>query len=256
MKNALVIGGLGMVGKATAHAFGIEKYIDLKESNSSYKEAGSLRYIFLCLPTPTINGICQTDAIKDAIKAVLDQSITQQVFIIRSTVTPGTTKALCEHFGITNIVHNPEFLSEDTWQEDVEHPDLAVIGGENTAYIDDVEAVYKGRYKGLNIIKTDSVTSEMIKYSINCFYATKVVFANQIFDIAQKNGANYETIKKAMYGRKWIGKNHLNVWHKGQRGAGGKCLEKDLEHFAEYSQLSLIKQANKLNKFYLGGAHE
>lgn len=255
MKNAVIIGN-GMVGKATAHAFGIEKFIDLKESNSSYKEAGSLRYVFLCLPTPTINGVCQIDSIKEAIKAVLDHSTTQNVFIVRSTVTPGTTKSLVDTLGITNIVHNPEFLSEDTWKEDVEHPDLAVIGGENSSYIDDVEAVYKGRYKGLNIIKTDSITSEMIKYSINCFYATKVVFANQIYDVAQRNGANYETIKRAMYGRKWIGKNHLNVWHKDNRGAGGKCLEKDLEAFAEYSNLSLIKQANKLNKGYLGGQHE
>lgn len=256
MKNAVVIGGLGMVGKATAHAFGIEKFIDLKESNSSYKEAGSLRYIFLCLPTPTVKGQCDTDSIKEAIKAILDHSTTQQVFIIRSTVIPGTTRSLCEHFGISSIVHNPEFLSEDTWKSDVEHPDIAIIGGENTSYIEDVEAVYKGRYKGLNIIKTDSVTSEMIKYSINCFYATKVVFANQLFDQAQRVGANYETIKKAMYGRKWIGKNHLNVWNKEARGAGGKCLEKDLEAFAEYSQLSLFKQANKLNKLYLGGSHE
>lgn len=256
MKNSIVIGGMGMVGNATRHAFGIEKYIDHKESNSDYKEAGSLRYIFLCLPTPTENGICNTDSIKEAIGAVLDHSTRQNVFIIRSTVVPGTTKALQDHFGIKSIVHNPEFLSEDTWKDDVEHPDLAVVGGEQTNYIEDVEAIYKGRYKGLNIIKTDSLTSEMIKYAINGFYASKVVYANQVFDQAQKIGANYETIKKAMYSRKWIGKNHLSAWHKDKRGAGGKCLEKDLEAFAEYSQLSLLKEANRLNKLYLGGQHE
>lgn len=255
MQNSVVI-GYGMVGKATAHAFGIEKYIDHKESTSSYKEAGSLRYIFICVPTPTVNGQCDVSGIKEAIKAVLDNSTTQNVFIIRSTVIPGTTRALQEHFGIKSIVHNPEFLSEDTWQSDAEHPDLAVIGGEQENYIEDVEAVYKGRYKGLNIIKTDTLTSEMIKYAVNCFYATKVVYANQIFDHAQKIGANYETIKKAMYNRKWIGKNHLTVWHKEKRGAGGKCLEKDLEAFAEYSQLSLLKKSNDLNKLYLGGTHE
>jgi UDPglucose 6-dehydrogenase len=256
MKDAVVIGGLGMVGKATRQAFGIEKFIDLKESTSSYKEAGKMRYVFLCLPTPTVNGVCQTDSIKEAIKAVLDHSTTQNVFIIRSTVTPGTTKHLNEILGITCIVHNPEFLSEDTWESDINHPDLAVIGGENEAYIEDVAAVYRGRYKGLNIIKTDSLTSEMIKYAINTYYATKVVFANQIYDQAQRIGANYETIKRAMYGRKWIGKNHLTVWHKEKRGAGGKCLEKDLEAFAEYTQLPLLKEANKLNKKYLGGQHD
>lgn len=255
MTNAVVIGGLGMVGNATRHVFGIEKFIDVRESNSSYKEAGSMKYVFLCLPTPTVNGICQTDAIKEAIQGVLSHSIGQQIFIIRSTVTPGTCKALMEKFGITSIVHNPEFLSEKTWQQDVEHPDIVVIGGENAAYIEDVAAVYKGRFKGLNIIETDTVTSELIKYANNSFYALKVVFANQIFDHAQKIGANYETLKKALYARKWVGKNHLDVWHNEKRGAGGKCLEKDLEHFAEYSQLSLLKEASRLNKIYLSGVN-
>lgn len=252
MQNAIVIGGLGMVGNATRHAFGIEKFIDLKESNSSYKEAGAMRYVFLCLPTPTIGGRCDTESIKEAIKAVLAQSTTQNIFILRSTVTPGTTRSLMATLGINSIVHNPEFLTEKTWQQDAEHPDVVVVGADRSSYLDDVVAVYNGRFKGLNIIKTDTITSEMIKYAINTFYATKVMFANQIYDHAQVVGANYETIKKAMYGRKWIGKNHLDVWHGDYRGAGGKCLEKDLEAFAEYSQLPLLVQAHKLNKMYLG----
>src|SRR6185369_3138301 len=156
MENAIVIGH-GMVGKATCHAFGIEKWIDLQDSTSSYKEAGSLRYVFLCLPTPTIDGVCQTGAIKEAIHAVLDHSTTQQVFIIRSTVTPGTTKALQDHFGISCIVHNPEFLSEDTWKQDSEFPDVIVIGADNQRYGEDVESLYRGRYKGANILRMDSL---------------------------------------------------------------------------------------------------
>lgn len=252
MDNAVVIGGLGMVGNATRHAFGIDKYIDLKESTSSYKEAGRTKYVFICLPTPTIDGESKTDLIKEAIAGVLSHSEIQNIFIIRSTVIPGTTRSLMEHFGIKSIVHNPEFLSEKTWKQDAEHPDLAVVGSDMPQYMDDVVAIYKGRYKGLNVIKTDSITSEMIKQSINSFYATKVVFANQIYDHAQKIGANYETIKKAMYSRKWIGKNHLDVWHNDKRGAGGKCLEKDLSAFSNNSQLTLLKEASKLNKHYLG----
>lgn len=253
MENAVVIGN-GMVGKATAHAFGIEKHIDPKGSTSSYKEAGSLRYIFLCLPTPTVNGQCDTSLLKEAIQAVLDHSTMQNVFIIRSTVTPGTTKALCKMFRIDSIVHNPEFLSEDTWEKDVEFPDIIVLGCDHPVYLEDVEGVYKGRYKGANLFKTDSLTSEMTKYAINCLYATKVVFANQLYDTCQLNGANYERIKEIMYERKWIGKNHLEVFHKGKRGAGGKCLPKDLSAFAEYSQSRLLKEVKILNDVYLGGS--
>lgn len=242
-----------MVGNATRHVFGIEKFIDIEESTSSYKEAGSLKYVFICLPTPTLpNGESDTTLIKEAISAVLSHQVGQPIFIIRSTVLPGTCKYLCDHFGITSIVHNPEFLSEVTWKKDVEHPDIVVIGGENNVYMDDVEALYKGRFKGLNIIKTNTVTSETIKYAVNTFYATKVVFANQIYDYSQRVGANYETIKKTMYARKWIGKNHLDIFRDAQRGAGGKCLKKDLQAFARQSQLPLLKVVNDLNTNYLG----
>jgi len=94
----------------------------------------------------------------------------------------------------------------------------------------------------------------MIKYAINTLYALKVVFANQIFDYCRNIGANYNVIKDAMYARKWIGKNHLEVWHQGNRGAGGKCLEKDLEALAGESDLPLLKVANMLNKEYLNGS--
>lgn len=254
MDNAVVIAN-GMVGQATRHAFGIEKYIDPKGSTSSYKEAGSLKYVFLCLPTPTVNGKCDTHLLKEAISAVLDHKNGQPIFIIRSTVIPGTTKALQASLGIDSIVHNPEFLSEDTWKEDVEHPDMVVIGADHPVYLEDVVALYRGRYKGLDIFKTDSMTSETLKHAINAFYATKVVFANQIYDCCQRNGANYEQIKEMMYQRKWIGKNHLDVYHKNKRGAGGKCLPKDLEAFAKYSNLELLNVANKLNALYLGGQH-
>lgn len=253
MKNAVVIGGLGMVGNATRHVFGIDRFIDIKESTSSYKEAGSMKYVFLCLPTPTVSGQCDTTLLEEAISAVLSHQEGQPIFIIRSTVLPGTTRHLINKFGISSIVHNPEFLSEKTWKDDVEHPDIVIVGGEEPQYIEAVEALYKGRFKGVKVTKTDTVTSEMIKYSVNCFYATKVVFANQIYDHCQKIGANYETIKASMYSRKWIGKNHLRIWDEEEkRGAGGKCLQKDLEAFANYSQLPLFKTADTLNRIYTG----
>ncbi len=257
MNNAVVIGGLGMVGQATMRAFGIDKFIDTRdtEHSISYQEAGGMKYVFLCLPTPTVNGECDTSLIREAIQAVLDFKRGQPIFIIRSTVVPGTTRSFVSHFGIDSIVHNPEFLSEDTWKDDTDHPDVIVVGCDHPAYLEDVEALYKGRYKGVDIYRTDSLTSEMVKYAANSFYTMKVVFANQIYDMCQKNGANYERIKEVMYKRKWIGNNHLDVFHKGKRGAGGKCLPKDSEAFANYSQLDLLKKVVELNKMYLGGQH-
>ena len=158
-----------------------------------------------------------------------------------------------EKLGTDAIIHNPEFLTEATWEQDALHPDLIVLGGERTDYLEEVEGIYKARFRGsVDIIKTDTITSEVIKYAVNTFYATKVIFANQLFDLCKKIEANYGTIKEALYKRKWIGRNHLEVWHKNKRGAGGSCLEKDLEAFAKTYDIELLQLVNKLNKIYLG----
>jgi UDP-glucose 6-dehydrogenase len=85
------------------------------------------------------------------------------------------------------------------------------------------------------VVLTDTVTAEFIKYAINTFYATKVLFANALYDVAENLGIEYDTVRDAMYARKWIGGNHLTVPWKGKRGINGKCLPKDLAAFATFS---------------------
>lgn len=253
MNNAVII-GMGMVGKATAHAFGIKKYIDIVDVEGyekvGYKEAADNRYIFICLPTPVKNGAYYVDDILEVIEAIRQQG-KQNVFIIRSTVYPGFANYAQEKLGINWIVSNPEFLTEKTWKKDSEHPDVVVIGCDHPVYLKDVEGIYRARYKGVDIMVTDNKTAELIKLAANGLYSTKVVYANQIFDYAKLIGANYEMIKDTLYKRQWIGKNHLDVFHQGGRGAGGKCLQKDLEALADYSNLPLLREVNKLNNSYI-----
>lgn len=255
MTNGVVVGGLGVVGRATRKMFGIEEYIDIQNSEDSltYEMAAKKRYVFICLPTNSVSGKYQLDDIYETIKQIKDYG-GQNVFIIRSTVYPGFADWVMNKLNINSVVSNPEFLSEDTWERDAVQPDLAVVGGRLKNYIDDVVGLYGTKFKGLNLITTNNVTAEYTKLAINAFYATKIVFANQIADFAETTGANYETVKKAMYHRKWIGQNHLDVYHKGGRGAGGRCLRKDLDVFTTMSNLPLMIQVNGLNKSYLSSS--
>lgn len=245
MDDAIVI-GKGMVGNATMHALGITKFYSRSECNVSYEEISNYKYIFICLPTPTHNGKQDIDPIRVVIHDIVDKN-RDNIIIIRSTVLPGVCRKLKHETG-ASIVHAPEFLTESTWKEDCEWPDLTVLGGDDQEKLDKVVGIFKSRFKGTEFIVTDTVTSETIKYAINCLYAVKVIYGNQIYDFCKDHTANYETVKKAMYLRKWIGKNHLDIFHNGGRGAGGKCLEKDLDAFATFGHLPLIEYANKLNK--------
>lgn len=239
--------GMGYVGKATAKAFSIPYHFTRHDPNITLKDAAYKRYHFFCLPTPTVNGDCYRDDIIDLIRQLETIPHNQNVYIIRSTVIPGTARYIQSVVGTNAVVSNPEFLTESTWEEDALYPDLVIIGGDQKNYVDDVKGIYEAHIKTAKVITTDAITAEIIKYAINTFYATKVVFANQIFDICQRIGANYETVKDAMYSRKWIGKNHLDIWHNGGRGASGHCLPKDLEAFENYSKSDLLKEVKKIN---------
>lgn len=250
MNNACVI-GMGTVGKATASAFGIRHFYSRSGGNISLKEARAFRFIFICLPTPTIQGANFVEDIVDVIAEISSYpGQVENIFIIRSTVHVGFNKYLQSKFKTRNFVNNPEFLSEDTAEEDAKNPDLIVLGSDDSFYLDQVRGMYRGRFKTQEILVTDSVTAEMIKYSMNTFFTTKVIFANEIFEIAQKFKANYQTIKSVLEGHRWGSKNHFSVVYKGKRGVHGKCLPKDTEAFAFQTQSPFFKMLMERNEVF------
>jgi len=251
--DAFVVGGRGMVGKATMKALNIPHCFDKKDSNITLKEGAEKLFCFICLPTPTDGrGVQQgIDEIREIIQAVKEFG-GRNIFVIRSTVIPGTCRNLAETFDVM-VASNPEFLTERTWRKDVMKPRMVVIGADDIPTRNAVLGLYKHFKPPIKVI-TDTVTAETLKYAFNTFFATKVVWANQIYDICEINGANYNTIQKVLHQHPWGSKNHLRTPHNGGRGAGGRCLPKDLEAFAKYANSDLLKEVQRLNKKYLQGS--
>jgi len=251
--------GYGTVGKSTALTFSIDKYYSRSTANITLEEAAACRYIFICLPTPIKDGKYVTKPITAIVRELSKYpSFKNSVLIIRSTVYPGYNHFLQATFGIKNVVSNPEFLSEDTWKEDAVKPSIVVIGADDPKLREKVAGLYQGRFKYSAPIITDPVTAELLKLAFNTFFVTKVIFANELYDYTQKTKANYETIRQALEAHPWGSKNHFQAFHKNGRGAGGKCLRKDVEALAylvghsaffdiiHYQNEKLLKESNKV----------
>lgn len=249
--------GWGTVGKATAKTFNIEQYFSRSNSNITLEQAAACRYIFICLPTPVTPKQYHVDDITEIIKKLAQFSaFSKAVVIIRSTVYPGYNQFLQHTLGVTNVVSNPEFLSEDTWEEDAVKPQLVVLGADTPELREKVKGLYMGRFKYNEPIVTDSVTAELIKVSLNGFFTTKVVFANAIYDYAQAKKANYETVRQVLEAHPWGSKNHFRIFDKGGRGAGGKCLKKDITALATDSKSPLLFWVNQINRDLLEGSRK
>lgn len=258
LSNACICGN-GIVGRATAKLFGITAFYDILPSLSTValKDLKQYEYIFVCLPTPTIEGKCQTKPISDLVETIeggwyyTDKDL--PTYIIRSTVPPGTADQLMQDLDMDRIISNPEFLSQDTAEQDITNPFAVVIGGKNQSSLGKVRNIYRQVYSEKTpLISTNNVTAEMIKYTLNCLFSSKVIFANAIYDIAERMGGDYNAIKATLDACPYAGANHWDVWYKGRRGVHGRCLPKDLEAFANWTLddlfLFLLQASRRIDK--------
>ncbi|MDI6883459.1 MAG: hypothetical protein QMC93_03310, partial [Patescibacteria group bacterium] len=105
--------------------------------------------------------------------------------------------------------------------------------------------------------------AEMIKYMANSFLATKVIFANEFYDLCQKLGIDYEKVKEGVAKDPRIGQSHLDIWQGGYRGYGGSCFPQDVNaiiHFTSSKKINMafLKKARQINRKLLkqGGLSE
>ena len=74
-----------------------------------------------------------------------------------------------------------------------------------------------------------STEAEMIKYLTNCFLACKVSLANEFAQVAEKVGADWDTVWGIASTDERLGESHWKVpGPDGKKGFGGSCFPKDV----------------------------
>ncbi len=230
MSNIGII-GYGIVGKATAYGFkdgnNIKYYDKYKDSDSLRDVVKFSEFIFVCLPTPYKKDKIDLSIMDENIDKIAELSKnTDKIIIIKSSVVPGTTRNYSKKYKNNKFCFNPEFLTEANYLEDFVNADRIVIGADNDKIGLRVINLYRERFPKTPIYNTDLTTAEMVKYMANCLLATKVIFANEIYDLCEKLGIEYEEVKKMVSADRRIGATHLDVTS--ARGFGGKCFPKDI----------------------------
>ena len=235
--------GYGVTGKATAYTLRVPQDNCIDTSNVDKIDYADC-YI-LCLPTPTIKGKQDISAIEEWMPK-LKKLNKEALVILRSTVLPGTTNKLIKKYGM-KIVFVPEFLTESTALEDAENPEFMVIGTDDILLRKWVYNIFSNRIIPKLWMYCSSTTAETVKYAMNCFFALKVTYANQLWELCKQTGANYEILREALENHKWGSKNGWNVWHNNKRGFAGKCLPKDVEAISNFSKLPLLDIMKEIN---------
>src|SRR6056300_114472 len=250
--------GAGFVGGSVIHGFDTHSVdmwiVDPKRTNISLRDCvkNNPHLIFVCVPTPQSDDGSVDVSVAESILHELAHLNYKGITVIKSTITPDHLIRFKKEYKL-NLVYNPEFLTEANAHNDFINPNMQVLGGK-WRDCDKVEKAYSrhSKVKTVPTYKVDLITASMIKYTINSWLATKVVWFNELKHLYDASGANasWETFTEILKTDPRIGNTHMQVpGPDGSYGFGGHCFPKDVSAFLDYAQennapLKLLEKAS------------
>jgi len=250
-KQRFTIIGLGFVGSAVYNAMKDAYYLNVidpkKGDNDTPDKYDNVDGFIICVPTPEgKNGHCDDHLVTDYIERIRLQS--HKPILIKSTTDIDTLRKITED----DVTFSPEFLVAANANEDFANQDFAVFGGDNGRFwynvLNSVCNIKQVRF-------TDIVTAGFVKYTINSFLATKVVFFNELHNLYTQytNNNSFDHLTELVSLDDRIGNSHMQVpGPDGEFGFGGACFPKDTKAFSKFatdlSKLELLESTIEINK--------
>jgi len=208
--------------------------------------------VFICVQTPNnveTNSV-DTKFLESAISEVNSVQNKDLVITIKSTIPPYEIDKICKKVGLDSesLTFNPEFLREGTAVKDFFNPDRIVIGGNDKKKVNKLKDLYK-EFKA-EIIITDPISSQLIKYLSNTYLPLRLSFVNEATRLVTNSGGNLSDVLKGIGMDSRIGSHYFRpspAW-------GGSCFPKDVvevNNFYESNELNLplisnIIESNKI----------
>jgi UDPglucose 6-dehydrogenase len=185
-------------------------------------------FAMVCVSTPAdAGGSCDVSNVTDAVKRLPAHYV-----LLKSTVPPGTTDALAEATGKA-ICFSPEYIGESTyhqpfWADSAAGVPFVIFGGPPDARRFFIDAFLPVLGPSNAYFQCTAREAEVIKYMENTYFATKVTFVNEFFEICKVFGADWHTVREGWLLDPRVEPMHTAVFA-ADRGYAGKCLPKDTD---------------------------
>lgn len=246
--------GLGFVGSAINEAMSWQVNTVIldpaKGFSTTYQDLTECSGIFICVPSPQdTDGACDTSILESVLSNLKDYT---GVIISKCTAPPDVYTRLNAQY--PNLVHSPEFLTARNSNKDYAGGKFVFIGGNVAAYQREAERIIRiGQAELQTVYHCTVAEAALAKYAINTFMATKVVFMNELYTVAQNSGIDYDNVAHMMKIDPRIGRSHMQVpGFDGTLGFGGACFPKDTSALLKYAaskgaQMNVLDAAVKKN---------
>jgi UDPglucose 6-dehydrogenase len=198
---------------------------------------------FIAVGTPMMAGNADLTQVLEAARNIGRHMTEFKVIVVKSTVPIGTGEQLAgilrEEIGKRGasipfaVVSNPEFLKEGAAIADFMRPDRIVLGVDDSAEGERALAMMRRLYAPFNRHHErtrimDIKSAEFTKYAANAMLATRISFMNELANLADRVGADIESVRQGIGSDPRIGYGFLYAG----TGYGGSCLHKDVQALA------------------------
>lgn len=246
--NILII-GYGVVGHNLAEeikALSPDIYDKFKLEVNTKRDSVTYDVAFICVDTPmnANNGgdekLCDTSEVFNAVN-----ENAADIFVIKSTVLPGTTEHIASATG-KRVIFSPEYYG-GTQHCNNYNFDFTALGGDiadckRVAQI--LQKVYDGRHRFFFV---NAKTAELVKYMENSYLATKVSFCVQFYKIAEELGVDYEQVREIFTADPRINPSHTFVYADTPYWKS-HCLDKDVTAIAGAYNAPLLNAVIDFNE--------
>ena len=257
-KLKLAIVGHGFVGKAVDYGFNNHNcdklIIDPKYGQNLHDVGLNHDVTFVAVPTPMgSDGKIDSSIVVSTVNHLKRRR--SGIIVIKSTVTPDVISKLTSKSGPgRRVVYNPEFLTEKNANEDFINPPMHILGGapEKTEKLIEIYNEYS-LCKPCPVYHMSATEASFVKYGINCFLASKVLWFNQFYDVVENFGDNFGKIINAVGTDPRIGYSHSRIpGFDGKRGYGGACFPKDTSAFSNFAEnnFTVLNEVIRANNEY------
>lgn len=191
--------------------------------------------VFICVGTPSNDqGEADLGYVFSAIDKIARNLGDQFTVIVnRSTVPPGTMRKVSSYLeevvGDSSrfaVVSSPEFLRQGHAITDTLKPSRVIIGSDNEQAIVMMKQLHEPLDCPKLIMSPES--AELVKYGANTYLAARIVFADQLSNLAESIGADITQVLQGIGLDPRIGEH---FWYPGL-GYGGYCFPKDVKALA------------------------
>lgn len=223
--------------------------------------------IFSAVGTPPLDdGSADLHFVLDVARTIGKHMNKYLLIVTKSTVPVGTAKKVeniireeLDRRGVSvpfDVASNPEFLKEGEAINDFMRPDRIVIGVKSSMAKTLMEKLYRPfTLNGHPLIFMDIPSAEMTKYAANAMLATRISFMNEIANLCEHVGANYNHVRQGIGSDPRIGNRFLYAGI----GYGGSCFPKDVraliktgaEHGVNMRVINAVEEVNKTQKLIL-----